>query len=168
MSTKKAILSVFGIFLLIVIVVMAYIVYIFNHWWDPPSPRALTASAEHKTATVVAYRRGCENMCANHPEWVYFSTANSDLKTNVVFDLLIDDTGEIWIATNLGVSRFNHETWQNYPLGRVKEVASAPDGLIWITVYGLGAYVYHNDTWKSVLQEASHNRNRYILKGIME
>lgn len=45
--------------------------------------------------------------------WTKFTIADG-LPTNAIKDILIDKTGYLWIATSLGVSRYNGTTFQNY------------------------------------------------------
>ena len=44
-------------------------------------------------------------------EWKSYTTANSDLPSDVIYDLMIDDENRVWAATYKGIAQFNGQEW---------------------------------------------------------
>ena len=47
----------------------------------------------------------------NGLEWTTYTTANSDLPSDVIFDLTVDNENRIWAATYAGIAQFNGQEW---------------------------------------------------------
>jgi len=66
----------------------------------------------------------------NGSTWTKFSTSNSTILNNDIYDLLVDNTNKVWAGSYKGVSVYNGITFTNY------DTLNAPfNG---ITVYALG------------------------------
>lgn len=45
--------------------------------------------------------------------WTVYNTSNSGLPSDVIYSLLVDDT-ILWIGTNIGITKYDGQTWTNY------------------------------------------------------
>ncbi len=101
-----------------------------------------------------------------------YTTANSDLLHNVINDIAIDPNGDVWIATNQGVSRFDGSDWQNYTQqdglasNHVNAIAASPAGVIWFGTNN-GLSKYDGITWTTFTKQDSlpHNQFRALAVG---
>ncbi len=80
-------------------------------------------------------------------DWLVFNTSNSGIPHNVVKDITIDATGNIWVATYGGIAKFNGADWTVYNTSNstipsnVCHSIKADENTIWIgSVYGLIKY----------------------------
>ena len=85
--------------------------------------------------------------------WTYFATKDG-LVDNNINDMTIDLLGNIWVATEFGVSRFDGSLWSkfNTPQGlihhQVNAVAVGTDQKVWFaTPFGVSSF--HNNQWNS-------------------
>jgi hypothetical protein len=95
--------------------------------------------------------------------WSHYSTSNAPyaLASNNVRDILEDEDGNVWIATDGGgVSRFSYQPsqslpqWQifrvalnNFPNDHVTDLAMDTFGRVWVGTEN-GAYYYDGEQWK--------------------
>ncbi|MCC5945094.1 MAG: SpoIIE family protein phosphatase [Bernardetiaceae bacterium] len=66
---------------------------------------------------VLTYGGGINKFNPQNEEFVHY-TEEDGLPNNVVYDVLADDSGHLWLSTNRGLSRFNikEKTFQNYTI----------------------------------------------------
>jgi hypothetical protein len=102
-----------------------------------------------------------------------YSTDNSDLLHDVINDIAVDPNGDVWIATNLGVSQFVGSTWQNYTRqdglasNHVDAIAVSPSGVVWFgTKNGLSQYDGAN--WTTYTQQDGLPHSQLIALGVGE
>lgn len=76
--------------------------------------------------------------------WKNWNTSNSNLITNAINSIAIDANNNVWLATNLGVTKFDGTNWTNYnsinsPIPNNVCYSIATEGnIIWIgSVWGL-------------------------------
>jgi hypothetical protein len=79
----------------------------------------------------------------NRSTYTKYTTENSSLPSNVVYDIAFDDSGNKWIATQNGLARYNGSFWKlfskdnaPFPTNNVRNVKIDPKGLIWVSVSG--------------------------------
>ncbi|MFH1414650.1 MAG: two-component regulator propeller domain-containing protein, partial [Elusimicrobiota bacterium] len=88
-------------------------------------------------------------------DWVTYNTENSELVHNNVYALAIDDSGNIWIGTEGGVSKFDGRTdWTTFTTANtanglannsVWTIAIDTEGVVWIGTMGGGISRYAQD-----------------------
>ena len=84
---------------------------------------------------------------------INFNTSSSDLGSNSVDDILIDDEGVIWFATRGGISRYKNGEIKNfvnneYGLYAIMQITKDDSGYIWAATYGGGVcrvFIDEND-----------------------
>lgn len=96
-----------------------------------------------------------------------YSTDNSDLLHDVINDMAIDPNGEVWIATNQGVSQFDGSTWQSYTRSvglasnHVNAIAVSPSGVVWFGTNN-GLSTYDDATWTTYTKQDGLPHNQLI------
>ncbi|MFZ6050746.1 two-component regulator propeller domain-containing protein [Halocola ammonii] len=86
-------------------------------------------------------------------QWTIYTPDNSGLPSDQIRNLTFDNNGDLVVATNLGIRKFDGTNWTAYdgngtglPSNNIREIAVDPDGNIWVaTASGLG--VYNGTTW---------------------
>jgi len=66
------------------------------------------------TLWVVAFWSGLYRLSGD--EITSFNTSNSPLPDNRINDIFIDHLNRLWIATNNGFAKYDHETWEVYTI----------------------------------------------------
>jgi hypothetical protein len=96
-----------------------------------------TAAACKKEKAVKADPTPVDN--ETYPEWVNYSTANSQLPNNQVNAIAVDKNGTKWIATADGLARLKGIKWTVYnransplPSSFIQAVATEDNGTVWI------------------------------------
>ncbi len=76
-------------------------------------------------------------------DWRLFNYGNSKLPDDIIYDLKIDDEGNIWTGTRDGLGKYDGNEWFSYdmddglPENNVTAISFDPDGNMWIgTVIG--------------------------------
>ena len=70
--------------------------------------------------------------------WQLYTSFNSGLDDNAIADLRLGPDGALWVATRSGVSRYQNETWENYPLAEglteqgALSLALTGDNTVWV------------------------------------
>ena len=91
-------------------------------------------------------------------------TVEDGLPSNRIYDILEDKYGYIWIATGLGLSRFNGASFKNYyhnPLeitsisnNKVTRLAEDSEGNLWVgTTNGLNKFVRKDESFQRFYQD---------------
>ena len=76
--------------------------------------------------------------------WVHF-TRDDGLPSDKVFDLQQGDDGTVWVATDLGVARYDGFQWSvpaGLPSGKPDQIIAGHDGGLWVV---LAAALYRGD-----------------------
>ncbi|MBN1292941.1 MAG: T9SS type A sorting domain-containing protein [Candidatus Latescibacteria bacterium] len=92
--------------------------------------------------------------------WTYYTPQNSELITNNIFRIAVDDNNIKWIGTATGLQSFDDETWNTHELPDYKYNLSITDldidknGNVWLaTMPGLVSMVpFYPDEKKSILR----------------
>ena len=73
------------------------------------------------------------------PEWAVFTTANSELPSGTVYDLVVDDQNVVWMGTNGGLAAYGADGWTVYtsknsalPHSKVTALAFDDAGDLWV------------------------------------
>lgn len=69
--------------------------------------------------------------------WTVYDKSNSPLSTNEIYDLAVEQSGKIWIATlsSGGLYSFDGNTWQNYFAGKnIRTVSVDKNNNIWVSI----------------------------------
>jgi ligand-binding sensor domain-containing protein len=103
-----------------------------------------------------------------------FSTFNEDdgLCSNQIWDIFEDDNGIIWLATNIGLCKYNGKVFTQIPLpyidvssdwyqniyptvnpNQANALIQDNNGIFWIGTSGGGAYKYDGTTFQNILAE---------------
>lgn len=80
--------------------------------------------------------------------------ASKELPTQVVYDMMADSKGFIWVATDLGLFKFNSRTFEKIPFEETTNtnigfLRESPDGKIWCCNFYRQIYFYENDTLRN-------------------
>ena len=98
--------------------------------------------------------------------WITYTTSNSGLSSNVIHDIVVDNRGVVWIATQYGLDAFYNGVWTtftNYDSGLVSSDITSLlfyNNLLWVgTTGGLSVLNYgstpsdkSDDQWRSFTQ----------------
>jgi ligand-binding sensor domain-containing protein len=73
--------------------------------------------------------------------WTTYTTANSNLSHNVIRDIIVDNTGVVWIATQSGLNAYSNGTWTVFYSsdGLASNSVTAllvVDNLLWVATQG--------------------------------
>ncbi len=80
-------------------------------------------------------------------------TVTDGLLSNIVYDLTIDNQGDLWIVTAEGLSRFNGVTWLNYTINEglssnfIKTIVLDNQDNKWVGAFYNGISKYDNTNW---------------------
>lgn len=87
-------------------------------------------------------------------KWISYTEENSGLISNDVYDIAIDQSNNIWFATEKGVSVFDGFTWVNFNKENssfttdwIARVTVDPSNNVWINTIE-GVWVYDGETWE--------------------
>lgn len=88
-------------------------------------------------------------------QWILFSTANSDIPTDLLRAVTTDAQGNVWIGTwGSGLLHYADGEWQVFnvdnsdiPSNGVYAVEMDAESNIWVGTFANGAAVYSNDHW---------------------
>jgi ligand-binding sensor domain-containing protein len=76
------------------------------------------------------------------------------LSSNAIRDLHVDDSNNIWVASQYGVSKYNGEKWSillqensDIPNNDIMAITSDNNGELWISCRVEGVFNYHNGNW---------------------
>ena len=85
--------------------------------------------------------------------------AKDGLPSNNIQDIVQDDDGFIWLATQEGLSRFDSSKFLNFSKDKsdkyslpdilVEDVILMPDGELWMSIYEVGITIFDKFTYKS-------------------
>ena len=91
---------------------------------------------------------------AQNYSYTVYNTSNSGIAANNIYDLKVDGSGNVWLATDFALSRFNGTTFTNYnfentgiEIGALRKIAI--DGLNrkWVSTAQNGLIMYNGTTW---------------------
>lgn len=88
-------------------------------------------------------------------EYEKFSRVNNGLSDNFIHDLVIDLQGNIWVATNNGLSMYDGDSWQLFdetnsdlPTQGIMSLAADPNGTdIWVGTFEHGLFSFDGNNW---------------------
>jgi diguanylate cyclase (GGDEF)-like protein len=91
------------------------------------------------------------------PTFSTFSVRDG-LPDAVIQDIQVDADGFVWVATPLGLSRYDGHRWRPAPQpvegGHISELALDAEGTLWLSYRDLGLARYDGERW--TLEDASH------------
>lgn len=94
-----------------------------------------------------------------HGPWRSYDVT-SGLTNNVVWSLMEDTTGTLWVGTfGGGVNTFDGQRWETFsqqtdPANRlISAIAEDKKGVVWIGTLGGGVRRYDGETWTTFTQE---------------
>lgn len=86
--------------------------------------------------------------------WQVFDMANSDFPSNTVVDIVVEDNGDAWVATDWGLCRFEGGEWSvlqttnsGLPDNYLRSLALDHDGRLWVGTSLAGVAVYDGQDW---------------------
>jgi len=72
---------------------------------------------------------------AQNPEWINYNTTNSDLPSDSIYCIVIDELGNKWIGTSEGLVKFDGTNWTVYNTSN----SGLPNNVVWsIAIDGSG------------------------------
>jgi hypothetical protein len=82
-------------------------------------------------------------------------TAADGLIDNTVRVVTVDADGTVWVGTQIGLSRFDGDSWKSYPSPvPTEDLAVAPNGEVWhATPIGISRYSPSQDAWTTYSEE---------------
>ena len=107
---------------------------------------------------------------AQNPERVVYNTSNTGLLYNTVYTIVIDESGNKWIGTWLGLSKFDGVRWTVYnssnsglPFNVVRSIVKDDSSNIWIGINGLVKFDGINWTVYNALNSGLPNDFIYAI-----
>lgn len=103
--------------------------------------------------------------------WVVFDD-RSGLPQNTIVDMMTDQNGFVWAATQDGPSRYNGRTWETVPLpsrmhsNYSRVMRASQDGGIWIGTFDGGLALLRDDRWTIIDMSSGLPSNR--IRGLLE
>ncbi len=100
-------------------------------------------------------------------QMVTFRTSNSGLLSDKVNTVFVDQGGDVWFATELGVSRLRGSQWQNYTavdeplLGPVQAIVQKQDGTLLFLSHAR-ILAFDGITWELFLENSSPLTDIYV------
>jgi len=87
-------------------------------------------------------------------EWQHFDVLNSGLASNTVYAMAEDHSGNIWFATDKGLSRFDGVVWKTFTTvdglaGNVISIAEDHSGNLWFVTDG-GVSRFDGTNWRTI------------------
>lgn len=107
------------------------------------------------------------NLSAQHPVYRHY-TVDDGLPSTEIYHVFQDSKGYIWLATNMGVSRYNGRTFKNFdkqdglPENTVFEIYEDGKERIWFISFPCQLSYFYNDT----IHNYSYNSELKKLAGI--
>ncbi len=101
----------------------------------------ISAPVKKLFLTIIALLLLCYNGISQHYVPVNTFTTDNGLPSNHIYDMVEDNKGFLWIATNNGVSRFDGKYFQNFsvndglPSNDALQVVKDGSGTIWVNCY---------------------------------
>ena len=86
-----------------------------------------------------------------------FKTTNSGILSNKVYDVFADSNGDVWFATDLGISQLSESKWINYTnatnplIGPTQAIAQKHDGTL-LFVSGRRVLTFDGTTWGRLVE----------------
>jgi len=106
-----------------------------------------------------------------HLPWVVFDE-RSGLPQNTIVDMVMDQQGFVWAATQDGAARFNGRLWETVPLPRSmgsnypRVIRAAKDGGLWIGSFDGGLAHLRDGQWNITDMSSGLPSNR--IRGLLE
>ncbi|PKO97932.1 MAG: hypothetical protein CVU14_08730, partial [Bacteroidetes bacterium HGW-Bacteroidetes-9] len=91
------------------------------------------------------------SLSAQHPVYRHY-TVDDGLPSTEIYHVLQDSKGYIWLATNMGVSRYDGRTFKNFdkqdglPENTVFEIYEDGKGRIWFISFPCQLSYFYRDT----------------------
>ncbi len=136
---------------------------------------SVTAAAAHGAEPLIAAARttrlAIEPARSGHLPWTVFDE-RSGLPQHTVVDLITDERGFVWAATQDGPARYDGRTWEAVPLPRrmgtnyPRVMRAAADGGIWFGSFDGGLAHLRDETWTITDQASGLPSNR--IRGLLE
>jgi len=106
-------------------------------------------------------------------QWTSYTTTNSNLVNNDVESIAQDASGNMWFATEGGVSKFDGTTWTNYTStgtgmngNSVQDIMIKGNGDVWVVIYNTssngGVFSFNGTTWTDRTSNISNTYLRAI------
>jgi|GEM_PF-2323366 len=94
-----------------------------------------------------------------------FTTENSQIPNNLVFDIDLDRKGNLWIASGSSVSKFDEVQFTNYQLGYTAYTVFADrEDNIWVGTYNGGLKKFDGLNWTTYTKENSGLPDNIVLE----
>ncbi|MCP5100263.1 MAG: hypothetical protein GY943_32325, partial [Chloroflexi bacterium] len=119
---------------------------------------------------IGTWSRGVSRYSPQSKEWQSFSTFNSGIVHDAVHDIAINNQGELWFATDGGLSLYNQTTdqWNNLidlPFTFAKSIEVDSNGHLWVgAAGGLIYYEPENGISSTITFEGSYPATYQIYK----
>jgi diguanylate cyclase (GGDEF)-like protein len=144
--------------------------------WLAAACLALAASACASAADAVSVqvettRLTIESSPPGHLPWVVFDE-RSGLPQHVVVDMLADQRGFVWAATQDGLARYNGHAWETVALPRSmhsnypRAIRAAKDGGLWVGTFDGGLAYLRDGKWKAWSTKDGLPSN--LIRGLLE
>jgi len=86
--------------------------------------------------------------------WTKYTTGNSGLANNTVYDITFDGSGNKWVATNGGVNKYTGTSWTKYTTANsaiahnnTRAIAVDNSGDIWVCTNTSGICKFNGSSW---------------------
>ncbi len=106
---------------------------------------------------IGTYGNGLLRISISNSDLTLFTNTNSDLPSNIIYDVAVGIRGETWLATEEGLASFDGSTWQVYhrhnsPLinHRITAVAVDSSSKVWVASEN-GIHCLDGKLWTDVL-----------------
>lgn len=100
------------------------------------------------------------------PQWITYNTGNSDLPSDNVHSLAVDQNNNIWVGTDSGLAQFKNNKWILYntsnsaiPSNNISGVSIDDFNNVWISTIDSGAAVFDHASW--IIYKTSNSGIQY-------
>ncbi len=88
--------------------------------------------------------------------WATYDTTNSQIPSNIIYDMEFDKTGSLWIASNKGLIKFDGSNWIIYDTtnsrlleNNIFSIEVDKSSVLWIGLFDHGLMSFDGVNWKS-------------------
>ena len=88
--------------------------------------------------------------------WTKYDTTNSQIPSNIIYDMEFDKVGNLWITSNKGLIKFNGSNWLTYNTtnsslleNEILSIEIDESGIIWLGLLDYGLMKFDGAKWKS-------------------
>jgi len=90
------------------------------------------------------YGAGLYKYDVKNNTYSWFNTLNSDIPSNVIYDVKIDKSGFLWLSTDFGLVLYDRKQWTLFSNISPKTIAIDNNNKVWVGTAGKGVYSINN------------------------